>query len=95
MSKYAIGVDFGTLSGRAVLVDVQNGAELASSTYEYPHAVMDEALPDGTPLGPDWALEHPADFLQCLSFVVPEARTRSSLMSTVNASISKSPAPGP
>ena len=71
MGKYSIGVDFGTLSGRAVLVDVQTGEELASSTFEYPHAVMDEALPDGTPLGPDWALEHPQDYLDVFSHTIP------------------------
>ena len=71
MGKYAIGVDFGTLSGRAVLVDVQTGEELASSTFEYPHAVMDEALPDGTKLGPDWALAHPQDYLDVFAHTIP------------------------
>jgi len=47
MSKYAIGVDYGTLSGRALLVDLESGKELASSVYEYPHAVMDNTLPSG------------------------------------------------
>ncbi len=72
MGKYSIGVDFGTLSGRAVMVDVQTGEELASSTFEYPHAVMDEALPDGTPLGPDWALEDPQDYLDVFSHTIPD-----------------------
>ena len=31
--KYAIGVDFGTESGRALLVDVRTGQEVASATY--------------------------------------------------------------
>jgi len=31
MSKYVIGVDFGTESGRAVLVDVSNGREVATT----------------------------------------------------------------
>ena len=63
MPKYAIGVDYGTLSGRAVIVNTATGEELADYTYEYPHAVMDEKLPDGTPLGHDCALEHPQDYL--------------------------------
>ena len=71
MAKYAIGVDFGTLSGRALLVDVATGEELASSMYEYPHAVMDTALPDGTPLGIDWALQHPQDYLDVFARTVP------------------------
>ncbi len=71
MSKYTIGVDFGTLSGRAVLVEVQTGAELADQVFDYPHAVMDETLPNGTKLGVDWALQHPQDYLDVLSHTVP------------------------
>lgn len=71
MAKYAIGVDYGTLSGRAVLVDVKTGEELASSVYDYPHAVMDRTLPDGTPLGHDWALQHPQDYLDVLAHTIP------------------------
>ena len=63
MSLYALGVDFGTLSGRTVLVDLATGEERSSAVYEYPHGVMDTALPDGTPLGDDWALEHPRDWI--------------------------------
>jgi len=73
MSKYAIGVDFGTLSARALVAEIGTGRELADATMDYPHAVMDRALPDGTPLRPDWALQHPQDYLDCLSFIVPEA----------------------
>lgn len=70
-SKYVIGVDFGTLSGRAVLVDVKTGGELASSVYDYPHAVMDKSLPDGTLLGHDWALQDPQDYIDVLSHTIP------------------------
>ncbi|HML48685.1 MAG TPA: ribulokinase, partial [Clostridia bacterium] len=63
MSKYAIGLDYGTLSARAVLVDVSNGNELASAAMDYPHRVMDRSLPCGVPLGHDWALQHPQDYL--------------------------------
>lgn len=71
MSKYSIGVDYGTLSGRALIVNAETGEELASSVYEYPHAVMDEQLPDGTKLGFDWALQHPQDYLDVLYNTVP------------------------
>ena len=42
--QYTIGVDFGTLSGRAVVVRVTDGAELGAGVHEYRHAVMDTAL---------------------------------------------------
>ena len=45
MAHYAVGVDFGTESGRAVLVDVANGRELATAVYRYANGVIDEHLP--------------------------------------------------
>ena len=71
MKAYSIGVDFGTLSGRAVLVRHADGAEIAASTYTYPHAVMDRTLPDGTVLPPDFALQHPQDYLDVLANTIP------------------------
>lgn len=70
--KYTIGVDFGTQSGRAVLVEVDTGKEVATAVKEYPHGVMDEYLPDGkTKLEPDWALQHPQDYLGVLAETIP------------------------
>ena len=70
MSKYVIGIDFGTLSGRAVLMDAENGREIADSTLEYAHGVMDVSLPSGKKLPPNYALQHPADYLEVLSATV-------------------------
>src|ERR1041384_798581 len=72
-TAYVVGVDFGTLSGRAVVVRVSDGAELGSAVHDYPHAVLTEALPDGTPLGHDWALQVPSDYVDVLRTAVPEA----------------------
>lgn len=69
--KYSLGVDFGTLSGRALLVDLQTGEEVACAVKDYTHGVMDETLPDGTKLGQDWALQHPQDYLEVLSETIP------------------------
>lgn len=69
--KYSIGIDYGTQSGRAVLVDVSDGTMIAQAVKEYTHGVMDEFLPDGTKLAPDWALEHPQDYLEVLEVTVP------------------------
>lgn len=68
---YTIGVDFGTLSGRAVLVDTRDGREVAQAVYEYPHAVMDEKLPSGKSLPPEWALQHPQDYLDVFYKTIP------------------------
>src|SRR4051794_22327940 len=73
---YVIGVDYGTLSGRAVVVRVSDGAELASADHPYTHAVLDRELPDGTPLSPDWALQVPSDYIDVLRIAVPEALAR-------------------
>ncbi len=70
--KYAIGVDFGTLSGRAVLVELDTGREVATAVKEYPHGVMDEYLPDGNvKLEHDWALQHPQDYLDVFAETIP------------------------
>jgi len=80
MSKYALGLDFGTLDGRAVLVDVETGEELATTVYAYPDGVIDEVLPDGkTELGPDWALQNPADYIAALEYNIPEVLKKSKI----------------
>ena len=69
--KYSIGLDFGTQSGRALLVDVETGEEIASDVMEYSHGVMDEYLPDKvTKLEPDWALQHPQDYLDVMASTI-------------------------
>lgn len=71
--RYVVGVDFGTLSGRALVVRVSDGAELASAVHEYPHAVLAERLPAGEPLPPEWALQVPQDYREVLQRAVPSA----------------------
>lgn len=72
--QYAIGVDYGTLSGRAVVVRVSDGAEVGSAVHAYPHAVLDRRLPgsDAT-LPPEWALQVPEDYREVLRIAVPAA----------------------
>lgn len=72
--KYVIGVDYGTLSGRAVVVRVSDGAELGSGVFEYPHAVVTDHLPGGSERLPaDWALQVPNDYRDVLRNAVPAA----------------------
>lgn len=66
MSKKAVGIDFGTLSARAVVLDVETGKLCGSNTYVYPHAVMSDCLPDKTSLPYDYALAHPQDYRDAL-----------------------------
>lgn len=68
-----VGIDFGTLSGRALVVAVEDGRELGSAVHEYTHGVVESALPDGRPLPQDWALQIPQDWRDVLRFAVPRA----------------------
>ncbi len=74
-NKYAIGIDFGTESGRAVLVETKTGKEIATSIYSYENGVIDEKLPpDGDPvrLEPEWALQDPQDYIRTFQNTVPD-----------------------
>ena len=69
-----VGIDFGTLSGRAVVVRVADGEELGSAVHEYESAVMDDVLrASGARLPPDWALQDPDDYVNVLRNTVPAA----------------------
>lgn len=69
----ALGIDFGTESARALAVRLSDGAELGAASAEYPHGVMDRALPGGGRLGPDFALQHPGDYLEAMERAVKAA----------------------
>ena len=72
--RFTIGVDFGTLSGRAVIVRVRDGAELGGATFDYPNGVIDQTLPSsGAKLPPEWALQDPQDYLEVFRQTIPEA----------------------
>ncbi|MGI6368341.1 MAG: ribulokinase [Anaerolineae bacterium] len=72
-NKYAIGIDFGTESARAVLVRLSDGAELASAVSPYADGVIDETLPgSGIRLEPDWALQNPMDYVTAVKETVPK-----------------------
>jgi L-ribulokinase len=71
---HVVGVDFGTLSGRAVVVRALDGAELGSAVHEYRHGVIERELPaSGERLPPQWALQDPEDYLDVLRSAVPSA----------------------
>ncbi|MGW9195337.1 ribulokinase [Micromonospora chersina] len=72
--RYVVGVDYGTLSGRALVVRVGDGAELGTAVHEYRHGVIESSLPGAAaPLPPDWALQDPEDYRDVLRHAVPAA----------------------
>lgn len=75
MSKFSLGIDFGSLSARAVIVDVENGKQVASSDCPYAHGVLEEL--NGKPLGEGWALQDPADYRQSMIICVRNAVAQS------------------
>jgi L-ribulokinase len=77
---YVVGIDFGTLSGRAVVVRASDGEELASAVHEYASAVIDDVLPaSGERLPPQWALQDPEDYREVLRHAVPAAVERAGI----------------
>ncbi len=76
---YVVGVDYGTLSGRALVVRVSDGTELGSAVHPYRHAVLERSLPSSltggaeVALEPDWALQVPQDYREVLQVAVPAA----------------------
>ncbi|MBM4020233.1 MAG: ribulokinase, partial [Planctomycetes bacterium] len=73
-AKYALGIDYGTESARALLVDVADGREAATAVYQYANGVITDRLPDGGTRLPahDWALQDPEDYLRALDATIPE-----------------------
>jgi L-ribulokinase len=72
--RYAVGIDFGTESARAVLIEVGLGREVSVAVFRYPNGVIDERLPldgEGVPLAADWALQDPRDYLLAVQDLVP------------------------
>ena len=75
MPRYTIGLDFGTESVRALVVDVADGRVAGQAAKAYAHGVIDDALPAaGARLPPDYALQHPRDWLDA-----PAAATRAAV----------------
>lgn len=72
MNRYTIGIDFGTLSARAIILDAVTKLEVAEAVFEYPHGVMDKTLPGGGKLEAQSALQHPRDYLEALTKLIKD-----------------------
>lgn len=77
---YTIGIDYGTESGRALLVDVRDGREIATAVHAYSNGVIDQYLPGSNkPLPPDWALQDPLDYIEVIKQTVPAVLKQSGI----------------
>ena len=82
MSHCSIGVDFGTESGRALLLDLDSGVELAVTVVPYPHGVIDRELPGtGEQLPGDWALQDPDDWVTVIETAIPAVLAQAEIRS--------------
>lgn len=79
MAKYSIGLDFGTLSVRALLVDIESGKEVGVSVFEYPHGVMETKLLTGVKLPMNFALQHPQDYVDGLLYTITDVMKKSNI----------------
>ena len=77
--NYALGVDFGTLSARAIILRIADGAIAASCSNPYTHGVLDSYLPDGTALPANYALSYPEDFITSMAGAVRGALRESGI----------------
>jgi L-ribulokinase len=71
--KFALGIDYGTESGRVAVVRVLNGELESSVIVPYPDGVIDAKFPGGPTLEPDWALQNPRDYLLVVEKGIPKA----------------------
>ncbi|MGH2835148.1 MAG: ribulokinase [Solirubrobacteraceae bacterium] len=73
----SIGIDYGTLSGRVLVLDLDSGAELAGVDVPYSHGAIEDTLPGSDErLEPDWSLQHPLDYVDVVERGIPEALSR-------------------
>ena len=56
-----------------MIIRNRDGVSVGEAVTPYAHGVMDAQLPGGTPLGKEWALQHPQDYLDVFQQAVPEA----------------------
>lgn len=73
MAKYSLGIDYGTLSARAVLLDLETAKETAVSEFVYPHKVFEMGL------GKDAALQHPKDYTDAIEFLCRDIMDKSGI----------------
>lgn len=79
---YSIGIDFGTESGRVLLLDLETGEEKAAASVSYKHGVISKQLPETeAPLPPDFALQDPRDYIEVINAGIPQVLGQSGVNS--------------
>ncbi len=68
-SQYTIGLDYGTNSVRALIVNVANGAEIAAAVWTYSHGTQGVILARD----PNLARQHPADYVNGAEITIKQA----------------------
>src|SRR5206468_10578099 len=68
-AKYTIGLDYGTNSVRALIVNVANGAEVAAAVWTYSHGTQGVVLARD----PNLARQHPADYVKGAEITIKQA----------------------
>jgi L-ribulokinase len=68
-TQYTIGLDYGTNSVRALIVNVANGAEIASAVWNYAHGTQGVILARD----PNLARQHPADYVRGAEITIKQA----------------------
>ena len=68
-TQYTIGLDYGTNSVRALVVNVANGAEVATAVWGYEHGTAGVILSRD----PNLARQHPADYLKGAEITIRQA----------------------
>ena len=68
-AQYAIGLDYGTNSVRALIVDVSDGREVGTAVWEYAHGTHGVILSRD----PNLARQHPADYVTGAEITIKKA----------------------
>ena len=68
-ARYSIGLDYGTNSVRALVVNVADGREVASAVWNYSHGTAGVILSSD----PNLARQHPADYLTGAEITIKKA----------------------